>query len=167
MSESTLRDDEPEEGSYVGICEVSHRFGRPGEGGWWFDSGHLIGQAEAEAWGLGDVAPAHAFSATERDASEHRPYLETLEVLIATSGINEGRHEPHSMLCDGWLRTEALERTRVGAPGASPTGNHGAERRGTRAQTGTVGGCRRCDGGRDRRSERLRADRTVGHGFPV
>lgn len=71
----------------VALYEVDQGYGGPEEGGWWYDEGTRFT----------DFAPIVCHGPEETRAA-HAKCLE----YIAEHRMNEGRHEPSSVLCEGW-----------------------------------------------------------------
>lgn len=86
----------------VAIYITNKQYGGPEEGGWWYD--------------VGEPVPEHAEWTLyfERWASANR-YAEGMNSLLCKK-LNEGRHEPGSVLCEGWYQAIPME----GEPRAYP-----------------------------------------------
>lgn len=77
----------------VGIYLVDRLCGGPEEGGWFYDAGERFRDFEPIVCHGNDAArEAHA----------------KCEAYIAEHRMNEGRHEPNSVLCDGWYASWAF-----------------------------------------------------------
>lgn len=71
----------------VAIYMVDRAYGGPEEGGWYYDCGTLFTGFEPIVC---------------RGNAEARAACAKCDAFIAERRINEGRHEPNSVLCDGW-----------------------------------------------------------------
>lgn len=88
----------------VAIYLVDQAYGGPEEGGWWFDCGERYKGFEPIVCGDRDAQHA-AFAKCQAFIEEHR--------------MNEGRHEPSSVLCEGWYEPRSFA-YRNGAPAFFP-----------------------------------------------
>lgn len=80
----------------VGIYLVDRAYGGPEEGGWYYDVGELYPGFEPIACCNNEEARAACVKC---------------EAFIAEHRMNEGRHEPNSVLCDGWYAGWAFRGT--------------------------------------------------------
>lgn len=72
----------------VALYETNRAYGGPEEGGWWYDVGERVPGTEAiVCHSVEEVA-----AATDR-----------LATRVRVLGLNAGRHELTSVLCDGWI----------------------------------------------------------------
>lgn len=78
----------------VAVYETNKAYGGPEEGGWWYEYGYLQPQ-----YGI------HGFE-TEEEALSH---LKSLKQDVALWNKEDGRREPGSVLCDGWLEAQLWE----------------------------------------------------------
>lgn len=72
---------------YINFYITNKVYGGPEEGGWWFDVGEPLEDPlnkKFEKW------------------NDARDYKNSKEVQDRLLELNEGCHEPGSMLCDGW-----------------------------------------------------------------
>jgi hypothetical protein len=81
----------------VALYETNRAYGGPEEGGWWYDVGKILDRARARRFG-------------PDQEQEARAYLAELSAHAAQVNREEGRREPGSVLCDGWLAARMIRR---------------------------------------------------------
>lgn len=77
----------------VAIYLVDRAYGGPEEGGWWYDCGERFS-------GFAPIVCEGRLAV--------RKALAKCRVFIRQHRMNEGRHEPNSVLCDGWYLPQSF-----------------------------------------------------------
>jgi len=67
---------------YVNVYMTNKEYGGPEEGGWWYDVGEVISSTKY-----------HSKMEAEKQKLNMQEYCNTM---------NFGKHEPSSVLCEGW-----------------------------------------------------------------